>query len=125
MKSLLVLALVFGLSACTKEEVKQSGCKAETAVLNLVVTQVGATLGCKNLEAITADMKAGLGKADLCKQEASAQGVVGMIACPLVVDTVVGLAVTKIPAGWECDPKATADQLKEVAKAACEKAVKI
>jgi hypothetical protein len=125
MKSLLALALVFGLSACTKEQVKESGCKAQTSVLTVVSAQIGSTLSCKKLDVIMADMKAGLGKADLCKEEAAAQGVVGTIACPLVVDTLVGLAATKIPASWECDPKATADMLKEAAKAACEKAVKI
>lgn len=124
-KLALVMMMVMGMVGCTKDQAKQAGCKAETAVLSMVSAQVGATLACKNLDAMMADMKAGLGKADLCKQEASAQGVVGAIACPLVVDTVVGLAVAKIPAAWECDPKATAEMLKEAAKLACEKAVKI
>lgn len=125
MKALFVLALVLGLTACTKEQVKESGCKAQTSVLTVVSTQVGAALSCKKLDVIVADMKAGLGKADLCKEEAAAQGVVGTIACPIIVDTLVGLAATKIPASWECDPKTTADMLKEAARVACEKAVKI
>jgi len=128
MKALLVLALMLSLTSCTKEKVQEAGCKAQTAVVTMVASEVAAALSCKNLQAVVDDVKAGLGKADLCKAKTESvndSGVVGVIVCPIVVDSVAALAVSQIPASWECDPKMTVDALKAAAKLACEKAVKI
>ena len=132
MKALLVLAIMIGMSSCTKEEAKENikevVCKAQTTMVSFVASEVAGALSCKNLQAIVDDVKAGMGKADLCKTKAEGvqdNGLVGAIVCPIVVDSMSALAVAQIPEKWECDPKMTVDALKAAAKVACEKAIKI
>lgn len=52
-------------------------------------------------------------------------GVVGSIACPIAINTVIGFLTNSVPAAWGCSATASAAQLETVLTAACEAAVPI
>lgn len=56
-------------------------------------------------------------------QVAKPMGIVGDIACPIVVNTVIGFATSAIPSSWGCTGSASADSVSAALTAACEAAV--
>jgi hypothetical protein len=54
---------------------------------------------------------------------AKPMGIVGAIACPIVVNTVIGFATSEIPSAWGCSASAGADTVGSALTAACEAAV--
>lgn len=50
-------------------------------------------------------------------------GVVGNIACPIVVNTLLGFATNSIPSSWGCSASTSASSLAQTIVAACELAV--
>ena len=66
-------------------------------------------------------------KQDIDKAKASKglapMGVVGNIACPIVVNTLLGFATNSIPASWGCSASTSASSLGQVIVSACEAAI--
>jgi hypothetical protein len=52
-------------------------------------------------------------------QDVQAQGVVGAIACPIIVNTVVGYLTSAIPSSWNCSGSANAGSVGSAITAAC------
>jgi len=133
MLSFVLIASAIALGGCT--QTKTVGCSVEQAVESGIASAIGASLSCSNLPAIVGDIQTVIGKANLCaaaapapaseqaKDIAKPKGVLGNVVCPLATDAVLGLAVSKIPPAWGCTGGASADQLKALIVAACEKAV--
>lgn len=66
------------------------------------------------------DLSQGKGKAKL-----STMGVVGAIACPIAVNTIMGYLTSQIPLACGCTVSLTASQADQAIVAACEAAVPI
>jgi hypothetical protein len=66
-------------------------------------------------------------KQDLDKAKASKglapMGIVGQIACPIVVNTLLGFATNSIPVSWGCSASTSAASLGAVITSACEAAI--
>lgn len=68
-----------------------------------------------------------ISKQDIDKAKASKglapMGVVGNIACPIVVNTLLGFATNSIPASWGCSASTSASGLGQIIVSACEAAI--
>lgn len=105
----LLMALVLCSCSSTPTPVAQVACSAETALSGALAASVATTLQCSNLAAVQADLLAVLGKANFCAQlpaasaaKKSYKGAIGNLVCPIVVNSVLGVVNSKIPAAWGC-----------------------
>ncbi len=129
-----VLMLTMTFVGCNKPSdptgpIAAVGCSVETAITSSLAATIGSTLTCSNLTQVQLDIQGALGKANLCAQAvpppASAQskqkfkGIVGGLVCPLAIDAVLGLVVSKVPASWGCSPSASTTGLATALGAAC------
>lgn len=140
MKKLLILPL-FLFVGCTKtttstlSPIADAGCVVETAVTSGIAGSVATALTCTSVSAIQTSLQAALGNVNLCKTATTAQataasakvvtskGLVGNIACPLAVNTVIGYLTNSIPTAWGCSAGATAASLELALTVACEAAI--
>lgn len=53
----------------------------------------------------------------------SPMGVIGNVACPIVVNTLLGFATNSIPASWGCSASTSASSLGQTIVSACELAI--
>jgi hypothetical protein len=126
----------------TMSPIQTAGCDVETAILGTAASAVASALSCTGSAAIQASLTVALGNANLCaspivsgttmaalKSEASAKakpmGVVGNLACPIAINTIVGFLSNSVPTTWGCSATSSASALVSVLTAACESAVPI
>jgi hypothetical protein len=122
--------------------IQAAGCDVETAILGGAASTIASSLSCTNQSAIQASLTTALGNANLCsnpsvastsaaslksavKSAAKPQGIVGNIACPIAINTIVGFLSNSIPSAWGCSAAATATSLEAALTAMCETAVPI
>lgn len=136
----------------TMSPIQSAGCAVESAVTSAAATSIAAALSCTNQAQIATDVQNALGNVNLCatnvavaslapkyskvgdvsKQDLDAakgknlikpMGVVGNIACPIVVNTLLGFATNSIPSSWGCSSSTTASALTATIIAGCEAVV--
>lgn len=144
MKYLSLAILCLGVMACKSSTsssispIQAVGCDIETAVIGAEAGAIATLLTCANQTQISTDLQTALGNANLCAQpgvaavsmpqlkaKASAKpmGIIGNIACPLVINVAIGYATQAVPASWSCTTGASAASLAAALTAACETAV--
>ena len=148
MKSILTIATcVFTLCGCTKTAtgsmtpIQAVGCDIQTLVTSGLAASVATALSCTNQTQIQTDLQSAFGNANLCaaqavstanaaqvkaaKAAAKPMGIVGNIACPIAINTVIGFLSNSVPTTWGCSASATAAALSSALTAACETAIPI
>jgi hypothetical protein len=120
--------------------IQAAGCDVETAILGGAAQAVATALNCSSVTYVQASLTTALGNANLCanatvsstKAEAlkaksvmKPMGIVGNLACPVAVNTIMGFLSNSIPPGWGCSATANASALSAALTAACESAVPI
>lgn len=123
MKSALLIALLFCLTL--------TGCKSdpvctleETASVALSGT-IASQLACSHPEVIKADILSALSKVKMCSQpipmpkNPSTQSAVGIVLCPLAVNTVVDMMMSKVPETWGCLGGGKPELVKTALTTAC------
>ena len=111
------------------------GCSIETAVTGGMASTVASALTCTNVAAIQASLVTAMGNVNICakapavtvqsKGLVKTQGLIGNIACPIAITTVVGFLTNSIPTTWGCSANATVAALTTALTAACEAAIPI
>lgn len=126
----------------TMSPIQTAGCDVETAILGTAASAVATALSCTATAAIQSSLTVALGNANLCaspivsgttmsalKSEAHSaakpMGVVGNLACPIAINTIVGFLSNSVPAAWGCSVSSSASALSATLTAACEAAVPI
>lgn len=117
---MLCLALMLGLSACTKKEVKDKLCDAGKTAATIVAAQAAVELECSNVAAIKADLEKKLVDLKVC--EAKTESVLGEALCRPVIEGLFLGAVGTLPAEWGCTGGELAATAKAKLIAACAKA---
>ena len=143
MKYFALLLASFAFVGCTKSGSSISpaqavGCDIESAVVAAEASAVSTLLSCTNVTQVQQDMMTALGNANLCaapgvaavssaqmKSAVSAKGVIGSLACPIVVNVLIGYASSAIPSTWGCSTGSSAQSLSAALTAACVAAVPI
>lgn len=120
MRLFFLLALVLGLSACTKQEAKDKLCDAGKTVATVLAAQAAVELECTNTAAIKASIEKKLIDLKVC--EAKADSVVGDILCGPVIEGLFIGAIEQLPAEWGCTGGPLAAEAKAKLIAACAKA---
>lgn len=149
MKCLAVLSLAclgLFLAGCTSSNsgtvtpIQAAGCDVESAILGGAAGAIASALSCTSTSAIQASLTTALGNANLCaapgvaaisaasmKSAKSAavkpQGVIGNLACPIAVNTIVGFLSNSVPSAWGCSASASASALAATLTSVCEAAV--
>ncbi len=131
MRNLLVLlALAFVVTSCTKTEVKEKICDAGKKAATLLTAEVAVDLDCADTAAIQADIEKKLVDLKVCLAPAPTPTVavkalspIGDIICKPVVDALVASLVVQIPATWQCKGGKVSDDLKAKLLAQCSKAL--
>lgn len=128
MKFLVMLVLVFGMIGCTKKEVKGKVCDTAKTAAAIVAAQTAVELGCKNVDAIKADLEKKLVDGKVCEPVPetgllSAKSAVGTLVCPPVIDGLFAGALTQIPASWECTGGPLVSDIRTKLIDACTKAL--
>lgn len=134
MKALVLFGFLsaFLTTGCTKSN--PVVCDVSKSVSSLVAAQISSQLTCKNLDAVKASLDKQLEAIKVCeKAEAAAQpapgtvstqGVVGNAICGPVIEAVVALGASQLPAEWQCSGSGPiTDSLKLQLIAACQKAI--
>jgi hypothetical protein len=122
-KFLLSTCLLFGVVACTSttptpapNPVQDVVCPLETTVTTAIVPPLAQSLSCANQAQMTADIQKALNVGNFCPVATAQQnlnlhykagklpvkGPIANVACPVVVDAVIGLVGSKLPASWQC-----------------------
>jgi len=144
---MVVMAFMFTFLGCTSSTptssgtmspIQAAGCDVETAILGGASTAVGTALSCTNTSAIQASLTTALGNANLCaapgvaavtgsaiKAKAVGKLVIGNIACPIAINTIVGFLSNTVPTAWGCSATASASSLAATLTTVCEAAVPI
>ena len=117
MASLMALAM-FGVTGCSKDEIKDKLCDAGKTAAVVVSSQVASQLSCSNPAAIQADIEQKLIDLKVCSAPSS-QGLLGAAICPPVVDGLVSGLLTQIPASWGCSGGELSDSLRQKLVDAC------
>ena len=144
MKSIVMIIACLFTFGCTKSTgtmspIQAAGCDVETAILGGASTAIATALSCTNTSAVQASLTTALGNANLCTapgvaaistsslkaQKLKSLGVIGNLACPIAINTIVGFLSNTVPTGWGCSTTATASALEAALTAACEAAVPI
>lgn len=120
MKKLLLIVAALAFTGCTKEKV---GCAIEDAIVASTSAVVASELSCSNKDAIKADFKVLVAKAELCPKEENKASSLGDLVCESVVKTLVDEATSKIPATWGCTGNGKPEALKAALMDACKKAI--
>lgn len=122
LKSLLITFFaIFVTTGCTKTG--SIGCEIEKTLVTGAATGVSAALKCSGYEALKADLQAAISKTGLCKEAKSASATEGALdpLCPMIVNSVVSIGMSKVPTAWGCQGGATVDMLKTALLDACAK----
>ena len=126
----IIVLLVLGLMACTKEEVKEKACDASKLAASVVAIQASTELSCKNVDAIKATLEAKLIEAKVCELPAAtpaqgivAQSTVGETLCAPLVEGLFAGGISQLPKEWECTGGTLALEAKAKLIAACVKAI--
>lgn len=121
MKALfIIVALVFTITGCTKEEVKTKICDTGKKAATLITAEVAVSLDCANTAAIQADIEKRLVDLKVCEAPKPAAttsslktlGAIGDVVCKPVVDGLVAGLLTQVPSAWECKGGKVSDELK-------------
>lgn len=108
---------------------EDAGCAIETGLTQGAAQSIALALTCQNQAAIQASLMVAMGNANLCKMVQPAvsgqaiKGIVGNIACPIAVNTIIGYLTNSVPATWGCAQGSSVSQLTSVLTQACEAAV--
>lgn len=130
-----VIGILF-LSACTTtnpslQPIQSVGCDAETAVTTAMAGTIATTLNCSNQAAIQSSLQVALGNVNFCAQATAAQaqaklkkvfskGIVADLACPIVVNVLIGYGTSSVPTVWGCSTSTNASTLSAALTSACE-----
>lgn len=110
---------------------ESAGCAIETGLSGSGATAIATALTCTNQAAIQASLLVALGNANLCKLvvppagAVKTQGLVGSLACPIAVNTIIGFLTNSVPTTWGCAQGASVSALVLSLTAACEASVPI
>jgi hypothetical protein len=154
-KMLLICILsLAAFAGCTKSSsgggtvtpIQAAGCDIETAILGGASGAISSALSCTNSAAIQASLTTALGNANLCaapgvaavssgqmsaakasmkSAAAKPMGVIGNIACPIAISTIMGFLSNSIPSAWGCSASASAAGVSAALVSVCEAAVPI
>ena len=107
-------------------------CAIEDTIAGSLSQVVAGQLVCAHPEAIEADIKAAIGKLNVCAQPVAApvagalslnltgaKSAFGQVVCPMAINAVSGLVNAAIPAAWGCTGSVAPDALKEKLVAGC------
>lgn len=122
-------------------------CDVESAITSAEAVAIASLLTCSNESTIQSSLQTALGNANLCSnasisaataaQIASAKAahavktagmpvskaVIGDLACPIVVNVLIGFGTSSIPTSWGCSASSTASSFMAALTTACESAV--
>ena len=142
----LLISLMF-VGGCTSSSgsmtpIQAAGCDVESAILGGAATAIATALSCSSVSSVQSSLTTALGNANLCSSSQVASvtasslkaaksaavkplGIVGNLACPIAVNTIVGFLSNSIPSAWGCSASTDAASLSTALTAACEAAVPI
>jgi hypothetical protein len=113
------------------------GCNIEQSIVGAVASGLSSQLGCTNVDAVKTDLLKATGKVNLCASIKTAQdtvksvkaqgtgktidekGIIGDIACPLLVNGLVSVGLSKVPDAWGCSGGTSVDMVKAKVTALC------
>jgi hypothetical protein len=129
---LFAISLLMLLAACTSQSpIPSPGpivCSIEQSMADGLASTLAQSLQCSAKDVISKDLLGVLGKANLCvsseQGKAPMKGIIGSIACPLVVDSALGLVNAQIPAAWSCKLSKAPGTVGELLNTACQSLVK-
>lgn len=120
MKILICLAIALSLSSCTScwsKPAPSAVCANSAKTLGPVLA---VNLGCKNPEAISADLASWLEIKKVCAPETMTPAVsTGELVCPVVTTSLLAYANAKLPAAWGCDVSGSPLPLKSALESLC------
>ena len=125
MQKILLLCAVLLMSGCVFKKVTlpdpicKAVFKATTATANIVAT----ALQCANPSAIAGDLSTQIIGLGLCAETAQ-QSTLSDLLCPQLSTLVATIAISPIPANWQCSTTVVTDLIKTQIADACAKVVK-
>jgi hypothetical protein len=118
MKTILVLCTILSFSLTGCKSCSKPTCDDAVKYSQIAANRVAEFLDCKNPTAIAGDIFIAVDKLNLCTNPVE-QGAIASIVCKPVSVLVAQLAVTGLPARWECSGGAGAKALETAVYAAC------
>jgi hypothetical protein len=123
MKFFVAAILMFGMlfiGGCKKQS--DTGCDLAKTAADAGAKGIGQVLGCANVDAISADFLKKVNELDICKKQV-AQGMVGDLVCPKLVDAAMSAGLSSLPPAWECKGGIVKEQAQTILLDACKKAI--
>lgn len=115
-----LLFSVMVLFGCKKQN--DTGCELAKTAADAGAKGIGQVLGCNNIAGISEDFLKKVDELDICKKQV-AQGMVGDLVCPKLVEAALGAGLTSLPAKWDCKGGIVKEQAEKVLLDACKKAI--
>jgi hypothetical protein len=121
MKGMFLGAALLAMSGCTQKDAAPIVCDVLFKSVTAAAGGVAGALGCANVPAVAATLSQPVMSLKLCSEQAS--GLVGDAVCGKVVDTIMSIGLSQLPADWKCTGGSVGDKAKEVLTAKCKEAV--
>lgn len=123
-KKLFLITLLFSLVSCTKKQpLPDPICKAVFRVTAASATALASALQCNNTAAIAGDLSDKVMQMGLCA-ETTQQSVLTDLVCPQLSALVASMAISSIPASWECSATVMSDIIRLRVQENCHKMIK-
>lgn len=122
MKLVACLVMVLGLSLFGCKKQSDTGCDLAKTAADAGAKGIGQVLGCTNVDAISADFLKKVNELDICKKQV-AQGMLGDLVCPKLVDVAMQAGISSLPAAWGCKGGIIKEQAQTILLDACKKSI--